>query len=344
MDELDRIAAAAARQVQAEAAEAADTVEALADLHAGVAVATVVPLIDRRRRTNPMRAFGLGAAVAATVAATVVGLVVIAARDDDSVVGGDGPPSSGVPVTTAQPPTPTDGSGPTALPAPASSTSVPPSTTSTPSSTAAPTSTLPPVTIDPEWWILSSNGVGPASFGTPVDAAIALLAPLLGAPVWDSRSEFPQQLQPGRYTGEPGTGGAEFGFPFSRLVCFGNGLCVTAGGATANDLAVVGWAYGHPGEPGTRSPGPALATVSGIGLGSRWADHLDALPSVYGACYSVGYFSWDGLWLTAVSVGEQFEIVPGDGTVIEGHPDPSLVRFIGLEAGELVFNPEENEC
>ena len=132
MDELDRLAARAAADVRAQAERVADTERALADARAGVHVATVTALPNRRRWVVP----AIAAASLVAISAAAVGL---ARRHDDRRVTSSDTVESTAPATEA--PATTDA----VITVPATTT---PATTS-PTTGTTPASTVPAPPVDP---------------------------------------------------------------------------------------------------------------------------------------------------------------------------------------------------
>lgn len=242
-----------------------------------------------------------------------------AAVADDSIA-----PAAASTTTVAATTTVTPGTDvPTTLAA--ATTTEAPTTTETPTTTVAPTTTAALTAADLD---LDAAAIGPVTFGTGVDAALAVLVPVLGTPSVDVTDEFPTALDGGSWTNdEEGI----FAFPHLRRLCFANGLCISFGAATPTDLQLVGYDYGSPETPA----GPQLTTVTGVPMDARWSDYLDAMTAFPGGCYSQGYGDAGGVTLLLVSDGDPFLVV--DQTTFESIsqvPDPSMVTVYGMFAGD----------
>lgn len=174
--------------------------------------------------------------------------------------------------------------------------------------------------------VLRADGIGPLVFGAPLDASLAVFSGVLGAPIVDESTDYPNQPTPGQYESVEGDYG--FAHPFERLVCFDNGLCATFGGEAVGRLAFVGWELvaGNP---------PPLLTAAGVTIGSRWADFLGVMKVEQGGCYSTGYGQTAGVSMVLQSSGEVFMGFDEAGNYVAGDPDPADVTVTGLSAGNL---------
>jgi hypothetical protein len=170
-----------------------------------------------------------------------------------------------------------------------------------------------------------SNGLGPAAFGTPYAATLSALGPILG-PFGTPHDELMPEI---RGPGLEGAGqywnaatGRYFPYPAYREVCAG-ATCIWFGGATPNDLALVGW----------DSTDDRFVDVDGVTVGARLADHPPASdgPDVYicgvsvrsdGAASGVGIVSDFASWEFA-----------SDFSGTDGYVVQSLV--VGPKLGDL---------
>jgi hypothetical protein len=230
-----------------------------------------------------------------------------------------GAPPTSAPVTSAVPAPATTAAPTTAAPA---TTAAP--TTTAPTTTAAPT-TLAPLTADD--LDLAATEIGPVAFGTGVEPTLAVLTPVLGAPATDESAEYPfaDEVNGGYLDDADGF----FAFPLLRRVCFANGLCIAFGGRSVDDLQLVGYEYFTAEAPVP----PVLATTTGVPLGGRWSDHLDAMTVQAGGCYSQGFGAADGVELYLQSSGVLFGAFEGE-SYIESIPDPADVTVYGMLSGE----------
>jgi hypothetical protein len=122
-----------------------------------------------------------------------------------------------------------------------------------------------------------------------------------------------------------------FAHQYGRATCFGNGLCVFAGGASPTAMRFVGW--GYAGELT-----PVLHTPSGVTVGSRWAD-FPTMSVQTGGCFSEGYGSVDGVDLAIHSEGVPFGDIDDAGNYVAGRPDPADAFVTDLTAGDLPAFP-----
>jgi hypothetical protein len=112
-----------------------------------------------------------------------------------------------------------------------------------------------------------------------------------------------------------------------RTVCFSNSLCLFFGGPDDANLAFVGWSY-------TDDPAALMHTISGVTIGSRWADF--ASMEVYeGGCYTVGSGVADGVRLWVQSTGDPFSGVDAAGNWMNYLPAPADVTVTALESGDM---------
>lgn len=268
-------------------------------------------------------------------AALVVGVVLAACGSGDSSSSDTTVPASStiaVPVTVAGTAAPTT-----------STTSAPTTTDAAATTTAATTTTLAPEisttvaptttdgTADLVGLVLSDNGIGPIAFGTPDTSAVDQFSLLLGSPTEDRRAEFPTADGSGSFIDADDVAFAQ---PFGRFVCFPNELCVSFGGPRAEALVFLGWHYQHEGAP---QP-PDLFTSAGLGIGVRWADHLDDITMSTGAsCYSIGYGSAGGISVALLSTGAPFGAFDENGVYVETTPPADQVTVQSMTAGENEF-------
>lgn len=256
------------------------------------------------------------------MAVLMVGLVAAACTRDDEITFSTAPSTSAastVPATTVPPTTiPPTTAPPTTAPPTAAPTTAPPATTAPP--TAAPT-TPPPLTVAS--LVLMSDGIGPFRFGAPGADLVAQLGSVLGAPASDTTTDYPVVID-GGYARDA-FGEEVFAHPVGRATCFGNGLCVYAGGPTATDVAFVGWNFAG-------AVPPALTSPTGVTTGSRWS----AFPTMTvdeGGCYSEGTGSIDGISLSIVSEGVPFGAFDAAGNYVAGRPDPAAAVVVNMQAG-----------
>jgi hypothetical protein len=228
--------------------------------------------------------------------------------------------------------------------APTTSTTVAPTTTDVAATTTAATTTtlavdtsttVAPTTTDGTAdlvdLVLADSGIGPIAFGTPDASAVEQLSLLLGSPTEDRRAEFPTADGSGSFIDGDDVAFAQ---PFGRFVCFPNELCVSFGGPRADALVFLGWHYQHVAAP---QP-PDLFTAAGLGIGVRWADHLDDITMSSGAsCYSLGYGSAGGISVALLSTGAPFGAFDENGVYIETMPPADLVTVQSMTAGENEF-------
>lgn len=203
------------------------------------------------------------------------------------------------------------------------------STTTVPSDTTTPPTTAAPVTVAD--LVLRGDGIGPIVFGAPAAETLGTLAGLLGPVTSDISMAFPIVSESGSFTDD--TGEVLFEFPFGRTSCFANGWCAQFGGPSDLALQFVGWSYGSDADPPIEPP---LVTAAGIGMASRWADHLDAMDVPPGGCYSIGYGDTDGIALDLLSTGVAFLVVDAAGNSTPTLPDPADVRVVAMRAGAQV--------
>lgn len=268
---------------------------------------------------------------AATLALTVVMLTACERPQPDSApLATPGPVADTTTVPTSESTTPpiTDAPEPSTSTMPQST--VPPTSAAPPTMapTTEPTAPTSPTIVDPETPsgpVLDFDGILPFAFGAPDTEIVAGLIGVLGEPVSDESTEYP--------TDEAGTfldasGEEAYVAPFGRTVCFANALCAQFGAGSDTALQFTGWRF--EGDAAT-----GLATAGGITIGSRWADHVDAITIDEGGCSSVGYGSAEGIELTLQSSGEPFVTLAGDGSFSAGSPDPADVSVIGMQAGDL---------
>lgn len=230
-------------------------------------------------------------------------------------------PTTAPPVDTSTPPTSIE-SAATAPLTSAPATTAPP--TSAPATTAPPTTAAPDPT-SPTDLILAFDGIRPFAFGGADIDIVPALVEILGDPVSDEATEYPDDVE-GQFVNDS----LEEGFvaPFGRNVCFANGVCVEFGAGSPTALQFVGWQFGGDGAAG-------LATEDGITIGSSWADHSDDIVVDRGACADVGYGSAEGIDVTLQSSGEPFAEFTDEGEPEAGSPDPADVTVIDLSAGDL---------
>lgn len=215
--------------------------------------------------------------------------------------------SSGAPATTAGP----------ATSSPATSTATP---TSAPATT-EPTTTAPAV----DMMQLRQDGVGSAYLGDPAGDVVSALTAVLGAAESDVSADYPTPNGPDSYL--DALGEIEFGATRGRTVCFPNSLCLFFGGPDDANLSFVGWSY-------TSDPAAAMHTISGVTIGSRWADF--ASMEVYeGGCYTVGSGVADGVRLWVQSTGDPFSGVDAAGNWMNYLPAPADVTVTALESGDM---------
>lgn len=211
-------------------------------------------------------------------------------------------------------------------------TTSPPTTTTTVVATTTTTTTVPPTTgpttsveqrLDPSQLTLTSSGISPFAFGDADDIVLRGMTLAFGSAVADEAQAYPIELDE-RWVDEPGEN--VYAHPLGRLVCFDSGLCLQFGGASAADLRLTGWVQRAGDRP--------LATGSGITVGSRWSDHVDAIDVDEGGCFSIGTGSTAGIGLVLQSAGEPFLIVDETtGEQTPNAPDPADVSVSELHAG-----------
>lgn len=179
--------------------------------------------------------------------------------------------------------------------------------------------------------MLRSDGVGPLRFGADVDAVVAAINPILGAPSSDAPAAYPVPAGDGTFKSQDDNGDDELGFvqPFGRTVCWTNGLCLESGGATAGPYAFVGWYY-------AATDTNELATSTGLKVGSKWADFTSVMTAEPGGCYTVGYGSSEGISLTLQSDGAPFSSFDEAGNETTALPDPADVTVVQMQAGSQV--------
>lgn len=194
------------------------------------------------------------------------------------------------------------------------------------STTAAPTTAPAPLTAAE--LVLRADGIGPVSFGSSADEAIAVFTDALGTPALDTSTAYPTESMPGQFA--TADGDYDFSYPQGRRVCFDNEWCATFGGSTADSLAFVGWSL-RAGDP------PTLSTADGVTIGSRWADFQQVMTvdeESFGLCRN------ESLGQTAdMLVRVEYRFDAADATADPEDPwpatiDPSKVAVLRLDAGE----------
>jgi hypothetical protein len=221
---------------------------------------------------------------------------------------------------------------------PAVSTSV--ATTSTTTSSTTPPSTTPPTTVaraEPTTTTtppttagdltLIFDGVLPYRFGDRDVNVVPGLAALLGPPVSDELTEYPDVVE-GTFV--DASGEETFIAPFGRTVCFADSLCVQFGAGAPETLLFSGWRIDDV-------AGSDLATDAGIVIGSTWAEHADVISlDPFNSCVTVGYAIAGGVDITLSSPDEPFAAPdPGSGEFVTGDVDPSRVTVVEMRAGRL---------
>ncbi len=172
---------------------------------------------------------------------------------------------------------------------------------------------------------LRQDGIGSTFLGDPAADVIAALTAALGAPVTDESADYPNPDGAGNFLDSFDE--VQFVAQRGRTVCFGNSLCLFFGGPDAATLSFAGWSY-------TDDPAAAMHTLSGVTIGSRWADF--ASMEVYeGGCYTVGSGVADGVRLWVQSSGTQFSEVDTLGNWVNNLPDPADVTVMSLESGDM---------
>ena len=195
--------------------------------------------------------------------------------------------------------------------------------------TVPPPTTTPATTIDPATeLILSSVGVGSHPFGSGPDEMLDDLNQRFGLPRTDEVTTF--VTNNGDYISEDGCCG--FIAAAGREVCWPNGMCVTFGGSTTENLGFVGWFY--QGDEFS-----SLHSAAGITLGSRWSNFAASMTVLPGGCYTTGSGTTnDGITLDVI--GGDFAQVGDDGTFITLLPAPEQVTVVAMSSGEHIFELE----
>ena len=226
--------------------------------------------------------------------------------------------------TTTPPPT-----TPAATTIPSTPPTEPSTTPPTTVALTVPPTTAPPTTVDPATeLILSSVGVGPHPFGTGPVGLLEDLNERFGLPRTDEVTTF--VTNNGAYISEDGCCG--FIAAAGREVCWPNGLCVTFGGPTTENLGFVGWLY-----QGDEFSG--LHSAAGITLGSRWSNFLTSMTVQPGGCYTTGTGATnDGITLDVI--GGDFAQVGDDGTFTTLLPAPEEVTVVAMSSGEHIYDLE----
>lgn len=215
--------------------------------------------------------------------------------------------------------TSTDTSAATSAPA-ASTTAVAPTVLAT----TVPATTTPPTTVPvPTVLTLRSDGLGPLDLGVPADEVINAVTAQFGSPVSDEVREYPADDGAGGFQDVTG----EFGFfaQHGRTVCWSNQFCAEFGNSDPTLLFFAGWTYA----------GLALATTSGLTVGTRWSDALATITVYPGGCYSVGNGESEGILLTLTSQGDPFSSFDDVGNYVEGAPAPESVTVAFMQAGQV---------
>ncbi|MGA1345222.1 MAG: hypothetical protein ACO35E_04545 [Ilumatobacteraceae bacterium] len=227
-------------------------------------------------------------------------------------------PAPSEPVTSASEAT----SSPTTVPS-GSSTTVATEVTTTIADTTSTSTVDYPAGIDS--LVLRADGVGSLRFGTNIVPVIDTLAVILGEPLSDQAFSYPVSGGPG-FTDQFG----DFGFvqPFGRQTCFGNELCIEAGGPSPADLVFVGWSQ-------YEAAADTLATGDGVGVGDRWSEHTALIDVDEGGCFAFGTGSIGRIALDLQSSGTMFSAPDGSGGFVTTTPDPGEVTIVGLSAGDL---------
>lgn len=264
-------------------------------------------------RASSISRFGVVAVCAAVALAACGGTDAPTVRESTTATSGPGPTTTADPAAST---VPVDTS--------VVDTTTPTTVAETTTTEAATTTTAPPLTAAD--LVVRADGIGPLVFGAPAEVSIAVFNGVLGAPIVDESTTYPNQPTPGQFESVEGDYG--FAHPFERLVCYDNGLCATFGGAAADRLAFVGWELvaGNP---------PPLLTAAGVTVGSRWADFTGVMTVEKGGCYSTGYGQTAGVNMVLESSGEWFDKVDDAGNHSAGNPDPADVTVVGLNAGNL---------
>jgi hypothetical protein len=263
---------------------------------------------------SSMLRFGMAVALAAVTLAACGGTGAPTVMQSNTATSGPAPTTTVESVATSTTPVDTT----------VVDTTTPTTIADTTTTEAAVTTTSPPLTAAD--LVIRADGIGPLVFGAPAEVSIAVFTGVLGAPIVDESTSYPNEPTPGQFESVEG----DFGFshPFERLVCYNNGLCATFGGAAADRLAFVGWELvaGNP---------PPLLTTAGVTIGSRWADFTGVMTVAKGGCYTTGYGQTAGVNMVLESSGEWFDKVDDAGNHSAGDPDPADVTVTGLNAGNL---------
>ncbi|MDO8363534.1 MAG: hypothetical protein Q7V88_11605 [Actinomycetota bacterium] len=304
MSQLDVIARLAAAELNAETDLRADSINALAQLHA--TADRLAPVVATRQRRRWAMAVGVAAA-----ALVLVGVAMVV-HDDDEIM-------TMVPASTTAPATTQD-----AGTAPVTSAAV--TTTATPT-TATPTTTASP-TMDGV--ALLVGGVEGLEFGAGAEVSVAYFEALAGAPSSDATVEYPVNVGDEYWEDENEALG--FAFRIERRVCwYSDSFCIELGGGDPGALQFVGW----------RSTAGPFATSEGISVGTTWAEIQDLVtipPRSY--CASWAYAATEsGVRVTLYSQDIPF-VETDPVTIVETFhdPDPSRVVVQDLSAGEVRFD------
>ncbi len=215
-------------------------------------------------------------------------------------------------------------------------TSTAPPTTPPPTTGAsaeATTTTGPPTTAGDLTLIF--DGVLPYRFGDRDVNVVPGLAELLGTPVSDELTEYPDAVE-GTFV--DANGEETFVAPFGRTVCFANSLCVQFGAGAPETLLFSGWRIDEV-------AGSELATDAGIVIGSTWAEHADVISlDPFNSCFTLGYAIAKGIDITLSSPDEPFAAPdPDSGEFVTGDVDPSRVTVVEMRAGRLP-EPVDADC
>lgn len=206
-----------------------------------------------------------------------------------------------------------------------------------PTSTAAVVET--PATVTPAAGLeLRAGGLGDSDFGASPDGVIAAIGAAFGAPTADDAAEFPTEVG-ASFENEATL--QSFTSPVGRTVCW-SGFCAQFGGADPSVLTFVGWElFGDPATPAV-----PLATGDGLTLGSRWSDFLETMSVQPGGCPTTGSGTVASGIDLALQGGDgitaRFSGVSETGEYVELLPDPSQVTVVGMRAGSVIDNFEED--
>ena len=193
--------------------------------------------------------------------------------------------------------------------------------------TTVPATTTPPTTVPaPTVLTLRGDGLGALDLGVPADEVINAVTAQFGSAVSDEVREYPADDGAGGFQDVTG----EFGFfaQHGRTVCWSNQFCAEFGNSDPVSLFFAGWTYGG-------DPGLALATASGLTVGTRWSDALATMTVYPGGCYSVGNGDTEGILLTLISEGDPFSSFDDLGNYVEGTPAPETVTVTFMQAGQV---------